>query len=80
MSILDQMLQAQLLHTNESSLSTAKEGGTPKTEKKQYHKEAVSGHPECSLESSICATSLLLALGKEINAASASNRKAERAG
>jgi hypothetical protein len=50
MSILNQMLQAQLLHTNESSLSTAKKGGTPKTEKKQYHKEAVNGHPECSPE------------------------------
>jgi hypothetical protein len=44
------MLQAQLLHTNKSSLSTTEKSGTPKTEEKQYDKEAVNVHPECSLE------------------------------
>jgi hypothetical protein len=34
------MLQAQLLHTDESSLSTAKKGGTAKTDEKQYRKKA----------------------------------------
>jgi len=44
------MLQAQLLHADESSLSTAEESGTPQTDEKQYHKDAVNGHPECSPE------------------------------
>jgi len=41
-AILEQMLQTQLLYTNESSLSTAEKSGTPKTEEKQYHKDAVN--------------------------------------
>jgi len=44
------MLQAQLLHTDESSLSTAEKSGTPQTEEKQYHKETVNVHRECFLE------------------------------
>jgi hypothetical protein len=43
-STLDQMLQTQLLHANESSLGTAEKSGTPQTNEKQYHKEAVNVH------------------------------------
>jgi len=38
------MLQAQFLHPDESSLSTAEKSGTPKREEKQYHEYAVNVH------------------------------------
>jgi len=77
MSVLNEMLQAQLLHTDESGLSAAKKGGAPKAEEEQYHKETVNVQCDCSPERTICMVGLLPALGTRINTDSASKRKAE---
>ena len=74
------MLQAQLLHANESSLGTAEKSGTPKAEEEQDHKEAVNVHPESPPELARCASTLLPALVRETGADSASKMKVERAG
>jgi len=42
MPTLDQVLQTQLLDTNESSLSTAEKTGTPQREEEQYNEKTVN--------------------------------------